>query len=137
MKQCHSRFPNANNGVNAVFSPENNVTEMNPDTCVFYTSPVINPTTEDGTILTPDNDPPYFISYNIRSCVGIDDIYEVIFGPGTPQNGTFTISGTNAPTINSVTGTITIGPSTESGDYTVFYTIGSVTITTIISITFC
>ena len=137
VKQCHSRFPNANNGVNAVFSPENNVTEMNPVTCVFYTSPVINPTTEDGTILTPDNDPPYFISYNIRSCVGIDDIYEVIFGPGTPQNGTFTISGTNAPTINSVTGTITIGPSTESGDYTVFYTIGSVTITTIISITFC
>lgn len=138
VKQCHSRFPNANNGVNAVFSPENNVTEMNPVTCVFYTSPVINPTTEDGTILTPDNDPPYFISYNIPSCVGIDDIYEVIFGPGTPQNGTFTISGgTNAPTINSVTGTITISGTTASGNYTVFYTIGSVIITTIISIAFC
>ena len=32
VKQCHSRFPNANNGLNAVFNPSDNVTRMNPDT---------------------------------------------------------------------------------------------------------
>jgi hypothetical protein len=55
VKECHSRFPNANNGVNAVFSPCDNVTKMNPDTLQFYTDPVNNPTTCDGCIQTSNN----------------------------------------------------------------------------------
>jgi hypothetical protein len=51
VKQCHSRFPNANNGVNAVFNPSDNVTRMNPDTKQFYTYPTTNPDTCDGCIL--------------------------------------------------------------------------------------
>ena len=38
VKECNTRFPNANNGVNAVFSPCNNVTELDPDTKKFYTT---------------------------------------------------------------------------------------------------
>ena len=53
VKQCHSRFPNANNGVNAVFNPSNNVTRMDPDTKQFYTYPTTNPDTCDGCILEP------------------------------------------------------------------------------------
>jgi hypothetical protein len=53
VKECNSRFPNANNGVNAVFSPCDNVTKMNPDTKVFYTDPIANPPTCDGCIQTP------------------------------------------------------------------------------------
>lgn len=51
VKQCHTRFPNANNGVNAVFSPCDNVTEMNPDTKQFYTTKPQNPPTCDECIL--------------------------------------------------------------------------------------
>ena len=51
VQQCHSRFPNANNGVNAVFSSCDNVTKMNPDTKQFYTDPVTNPPTCDGCIV--------------------------------------------------------------------------------------
>jgi hypothetical protein len=51
VKQCHTRFPNANNGVNAVFNPSDNVTRMNPDTKQFYTYPVSNPDTCDGCVL--------------------------------------------------------------------------------------
>ena len=50
VKQCHTRFPNANNGVNAVFSPCDNVTEMNPDTKQFYTTNPQNPPTCDDCI---------------------------------------------------------------------------------------
>ena len=50
VKECHSIYQ-ANNGVNAVFSPCNNVTRMNPDTKQFYTYPVANPPTCDGCIL--------------------------------------------------------------------------------------
>ncbi len=50
VKQCHSRYQ-ANNGVNAVFNPDDNVTRMNPDTKQFYTYPVTNPDTCDGCIL--------------------------------------------------------------------------------------
>ncbi len=53
VKECHSRFPNANNGVNAVFSPCDNVTKMNPNTKQFYTDPVTNPPTCDGCIIEP------------------------------------------------------------------------------------
>lgn len=55
VKQCHSAFPNANNGVNVVFSPCDNVTRMDPDTKQFYTYPVNNPTTCDGCIQTPNS----------------------------------------------------------------------------------
>lgn len=51
VKQCHSRFPNANNGVNAVFNPDDNVTRMDPDTKQFYTYPTTNPDTCEGCIL--------------------------------------------------------------------------------------
>ena len=50
---CENRFPNANNGVNAVFSPFDNVTRMNPDTKQFYTFPVNNPPSGDGCIIQP------------------------------------------------------------------------------------
>jgi hypothetical protein len=62
VKQCHSRFPNANNGENAVFSPDTNTTYLNPITRQFETNPYFGqvnldgtlnpiPTTQDGTIL--------------------------------------------------------------------------------------
>jgi hypothetical protein len=58
VKQCHSRFPNANNGVNAVFNPADNVTELDPVTKKFYTTATIvngsfneAPPTCDGCIL--------------------------------------------------------------------------------------
>lgn len=53
VKECHTRFPDANNGVNGVFNPSNNVTKMNPDTLVFYTDPVTAPPTCEGCILEP------------------------------------------------------------------------------------
>jgi hypothetical protein len=63
VKQCHSRFPNANNGVNAVFNPDNNVTKLDPVTKQFYTDPyfvlgsstIQIPPTDDGCILQPNN----------------------------------------------------------------------------------
>lgn len=53
VKQCHSRFPNANNGVNVVFNPDDNVTRLDPITKQFYTYPVSNPDTCDGCIIEP------------------------------------------------------------------------------------
>jgi hypothetical protein len=53
VQECNSRFPNANNGVNAVFNPANNVTKMDPNTLVFYTDPVAAPTTCEGCIIQP------------------------------------------------------------------------------------
>jgi hypothetical protein len=50
VKQCHSRFPDANNGVNAVFSPCDNVTFLDPVTKQFKTTNA-NPPTCDGCIL--------------------------------------------------------------------------------------
>jgi hypothetical protein len=47
VKLCNSRFPNANNGVNAVFSPCNNVTELDPVTKQFHTTTSNPPTCED------------------------------------------------------------------------------------------
>jgi hypothetical protein len=47
VKECHSRFPNANNGVNAVFSPENNVTFLDPVTKQFRTTNSNPPTCDD------------------------------------------------------------------------------------------
>ena len=38
VKVCHSRFPNANNGENAVFDPSNNVTTLDPVTKQFRTT---------------------------------------------------------------------------------------------------
>jgi hypothetical protein len=58
VKECHTRFPNANNGINVVFNPDNNVTKLNPDTKQFYTDPyfvegttIQIPPTNDGCIL--------------------------------------------------------------------------------------
>jgi hypothetical protein len=61
VQECQTRFPNANNGVNVVFSPENNVTKLNPVTLKFYTDPVTsfngtittNPPSCDGCIIQP------------------------------------------------------------------------------------
>lgn len=56
VKECHTRFPNANNGVNDVFNPDLNVTQLNPNTKTFYTAPYIQngqlvPVTPDGAVL--------------------------------------------------------------------------------------
>jgi hypothetical protein len=51
VKECHTRFPNANNGVNGIFNPCDNVVDMNPATNQFYTNPTTNPPTCDGCIL--------------------------------------------------------------------------------------
>ena len=51
VKECHTRFPDANNGVNAVFSPPLNVTKLDPITKQFYTTN--NPVTCDGCVLEP------------------------------------------------------------------------------------
>lgn len=50
VKQCHTRFPNANNGINVVCSPCDNVTGMDPETKQFATAN-LNPPTCDGCIL--------------------------------------------------------------------------------------
>jgi hypothetical protein len=52
VKECHTRFPDANNGVNAVFSPCDNVTTLDPNTKQFHTTNS-NPPTCDGCILQP------------------------------------------------------------------------------------
>ena len=52
VKECHTRFPDANNGVNAVFSPCDNVTTLDPITKQFHTTNS-NPPTCDGCILQP------------------------------------------------------------------------------------
>ena len=49
---CHTRFPNANNGVNAVFSPFDNVTELDPITKQFRTANS-NPPTCENCIIEP------------------------------------------------------------------------------------
>lgn len=58
VKECHSRFPNANNGENAVFNPSDNVTYLDPVTRKFVTTaPIVNgvfnepPPTCDGCVL--------------------------------------------------------------------------------------
>jgi hypothetical protein len=51
VKECHTRFPNANNGVNAVCNPCNNTTKLDPITKKFYTNPINNPITCDDCIL--------------------------------------------------------------------------------------
>lgn len=62
VKQCHSRFPNANNGENAVFDITTNTTYLNPITKVFETKPyfvegttIQIPPTSDECILQPNN----------------------------------------------------------------------------------
>ena len=47
VKECHTRFPDANNGVNAVFSPADNVTLFDPITKQFHTANSNPPTCED------------------------------------------------------------------------------------------
>jgi len=58
VKVCHTRFPNANNGENAVFDPSNNVTTLDPVTKQFVTTTqyindvqVLQPTM-DGCVLS-------------------------------------------------------------------------------------
>lgn len=61
VKECHTRFPNANNGPNAVFSPCLNTTYLDPITKKFMTTPyytrdedgavVSHPATCDGCVL--------------------------------------------------------------------------------------
>jgi hypothetical protein len=53
VQECHTRFPDANNGVNAVFNPADNVTKLDPITKVFYTDPVNNPPSDEGCIIQP------------------------------------------------------------------------------------
>lgn len=51
VKQCHTRFPNANNGVNVVFDPNDSTTILDPITKKFITTPNAPPPTDDGCIL--------------------------------------------------------------------------------------
>lgn len=51
VKECHTRFPNANNGVNAVANPCDNTMYLNPNTKVFETTNLTNPPTCDGCVL--------------------------------------------------------------------------------------
>lgn len=58
VKECHTRFPNANNGPNAVCKPCDNTTYLNPDTKAFETNPyfvegsnIAIPPTCDGCII--------------------------------------------------------------------------------------
>lgn len=53
VKQCHSRFNEMKNGVNAVCNPCDSVTHLDPVTKTFYTDPTTNPPTCDGCILEP------------------------------------------------------------------------------------
>lgn len=59
VKECHTRFPNANNGVNAVFSPCDDTTYLDPVTKEFHSLPYPNsgppapPPTCEGCIQTP------------------------------------------------------------------------------------
>ncbi len=116
VKQCHSRFPNANNGVNAVFNPCDNVTRMDPDTKQFYTYPTTNPDTCDGCILEPPAPPapsagwPAFIVGEIESAsysVSEDGqrVYITGFFGGTINlyNGGIVDTITEAPVIQLVT----------------------------------
>jgi hypothetical protein len=57
VKECHTRFPDANNGVNALYNPCNNTTYLNPITKQFETNPnsirngIVIPPTCNGCIL--------------------------------------------------------------------------------------
>jgi len=53
VQECHSRFPNANNGVNAVFSPADNVTKYDPITRTFHTATPLKPDSAEGCIIQP------------------------------------------------------------------------------------
>jgi hypothetical protein len=53
VKECHTRFPNANNGVNAVANPCDNTMYLNPITKVFETTNLTSPPTCDGCVLQP------------------------------------------------------------------------------------
>lgn len=62
VKECHTRFPNANNGENVVFDITTNTTYLDPITKKFETWPYFVegtttqiPPTSDGCILQPNN----------------------------------------------------------------------------------
>ena len=91
------------------------------------------------------------ISYNLPDCPidqGTTITYPVIFGPGTPLGGTFSITlpgpgpGSNPATINSITGALTI-PSNippginPSGLYIITYTINSTVLSTSLNLQGC
>ena len=150
VKQCHTRFPNANNGVNAVCNPCDNTNYLNPVTKAFETNPYFVPGTYnqipptcDGCILEPSQSlpgnltfPPPSISY-IFSCYP-DTEFPAAGGLGDGQSvnvttagtlisgGTYTIQnldiGENLA-IDAVTGTITApNPYTGGSTYQVTYT---------------
>lgn len=152
VKQCHSRFPNANNGVNAVFNPSDNVTRMDPDTKQFYTYPTTNPDTCDGCIQMPETSSNYSISYNLGQLYCIKpnpELYPVVFSPGTPYGGIFTISCDQTPspeippnpiTVHPYSGLLTVpGSLTNPGEcnYTVTYTVGDLILSWSYSFGFC
>ncbi len=105
VKQCHSRFPNDNNGVNAVFNPCDNVTRMDPDTKQFYTYPTTNPDTCDGCILEQP--------VCSGDCPGpITNLTNTGFGDAIPGFNTASLFSWDPIT----TGTITLVPEFASGD---------------------
>ncbi len=53
VKECHSRFPNANNGPNTVCNPCDNTLYLDPLTKQFKTDPTNQPPTCDGCIQEP------------------------------------------------------------------------------------
>lgn len=48
VKECHTRFPDANNGVNIVATPCNNTMYLDPDTKEFITNPYFTGNNIDG-----------------------------------------------------------------------------------------
>jgi len=57
VKECHTRFPDANNGVNVIYDPNDSVIYLNPTTRQFQTqlgtNGTMNPPTDDGCVLQP------------------------------------------------------------------------------------
>jgi hypothetical protein len=149
VKECHSRFPNANNGVNAVCNPCDNTTYLDPITKQFHTDPNFRPPTCEGCVLEPEQPTPSseptpppptpFISYDL-SCVNGSGI------PIFPENTTFSnqtpadplaggvyiisVSGIAGDSIgiNLDNGDLTTTTYTVGGDYLIEYQIGGVTI---------
>ena len=50
VKECHTRFPNANNGPNAVCNPCDNTLYLDPITKQFKTDPYFGAPNADGSV---------------------------------------------------------------------------------------
>lgn len=160
VKQCHSRFPNANNGVSAVCNPCDNTTYMDPNTKQFHTKPYFVegtstqiPPTCDGCIIEPiqeqqQSEIPENISFQyIFPCYDVEFPEAGLLSSGQSLNitfitgglvpgGLFTIQNLLSPSgdnlsIDGTTGTITTpNPFNGGSEYQVTYTTPSGTYST-------